>query len=65
MDTALIEDRKVTTIFTLGNVNPSVLRLDAHPAWSCDGKKVSFNGAPEGRRQVFVADLSRLLRDGP
>jgi hypothetical protein len=60
-DTAQQKDHKVTTIFTLGSVNPSVLRLDPHPAWSRDGRKVCFNGAPEGRRQIFIGDFSNLL----
>lgn len=33
-------------------------KLDAHPAWSGDYNKVCFNGAPNGNRQVFVADLT-------
>ncbi len=32
-------------------------KLDAHPAWSRDYKKICFNGAPQGRRQVFVLEL--------
>ena len=44
----------------LGRVKPPVLRLDPHPAWSRDGLKSCFNGAPEGRRQVYIADLSPL-----
>ena len=33
------------------------LRCDPHPAWNADGTQVCFNGAPGGRRQVFVAHL--------
>jgi hypothetical protein len=36
-------------------------KLDPHPAWSRDYKKICFNGAPEGRRQVYVADLSEIV----
>ncbi len=36
-------------------------KLDAHPVWSRDGKKVCFNGAPNGTRQVFVADLKDVI----
>jgi len=32
-------------------------KLDAHPAWSRDYKQICFNGAPQGRRQVFVLTL--------
>jgi hypothetical protein len=47
-------------VFTLGMPNANVLRIDPHPAWSRDYTKVCFNAAPEGRRQIFVADLSEL-----
>ncbi|UBM58701.1 hypothetical protein LAG90_18030 [Marinilongibacter aquaticus] len=36
-------------------------KLDPHPVWSRDYKKVVFNGAPEGRRQVYLADLSKIV----
>lgn len=36
-------------------------KLDAHPVWSSDGKQVCFNGAPEGTRQVFIADLDGFI----
>lgn len=39
----------------------SQYKLDPHPAWSRDYKKVCFNGAPEGRRQVFMADLTGIV----
>ncbi len=61
IDTRRGEERTVLHMFALGQVNPSVLRLDPHPAWSRDGKRSCFNGAPEGRRQVFIADLSSLV----
>jgi hypothetical protein len=40
----------------------SEYKLDPHPAWSHDGKLIAFNGAPEGNRQVFIADCSKLLK---
>jgi hypothetical protein len=61
IDTRTNKERVVTTMFTLGEKNPGVLRLDPHPAWSRDGRRVCFNGAPDGRRQVFIADLRSLL----
>lgn len=61
IDTKRNEEKLVTPIFALGRINPSVLRLDPHPAWSRDGRRSCFNGAPDGRRQVYVADLSSLL----
>ena len=39
----------------------SQYKLDPHPTWGRDYKKIAFNGAPEGRRQVFVADLSKII----
>lgn len=36
-------------------------KLDPHPAWSRDYKKVVFNGAPDGRRQVYMADLTDII----
>jgi len=38
-----------------------VFRLDGHPVWSRDYRKVLFQAAPDGRRQLFLADLSALL----
>jgi len=35
-------------------------RLDAHPAWSRDYRKICFQAAPEGVRQLYVADLSHV-----
>lgn len=39
----------------------SQYKLDPHPAWNRNYKQVCFNGAPGGRRQVFIANLSTLL----
>lgn len=57
-DTQTNREKDICTMFALGKVNPSVLRLDPHPAWHRDGRQICFNGAPGGRRQVFIADLS-------
>ncbi|WP_422350982.1 hypothetical protein [Flagellimonas sp.] len=38
------------------------LRLDGHPFWNKDYSKIFFQGAPKGRRQVFMADLSNVKR---
>lgn len=61
IDTRLDREQVAATIFALGRQEFAVLRLDPHPAWSRDGRKSCFNGAPEGRRQIFIADLGRLL----
>ena len=38
----------------------SQFKLDPHPAWDRDSRRICFNGAPAGQRQVFVADVSEL-----
>ncbi|NIP17500.1 MAG: hypothetical protein GWM87_04605 [Xanthomonadales bacterium] len=48
-------------VYTLGMPNANVLRIDPHPAWSRDYTKVCFNAAPEGRRQLFVAEVGELV----
>jgi Tol biopolymer transport system component len=37
------------------------LRVDPHPAWDRTYTRIAFNACPEGRRQVFVADLGNAL----
>jgi len=53
------QEEHICTIYTLKLSD--LLRVDPHPAWSADYRRVCFNGAPEGRRQVFVVDLSAAL----
>ena len=38
-----------------------VFRLDGHPVWSRDYKKVSLQAAPLGKRQLFIVDLKTIL----
>ena len=33
------------------------LRVDPHPAWDRDFKRIAFNACPHGKRKVFVAEL--------
>ena len=37
------------------------LRVDPHPAWDYDFRRVAFNGFHRGTRGVYVADLAELL----
>jgi len=37
------------------------IRVDPHPAWSRDYKKICFNGVYRGKRQVFIADLTKMI----
>jgi hypothetical protein len=39
------------------------LRVDPHPAWDRNFRRVAFNACPDGRRRVFVADLAAWLGD--
>lgn len=39
----------------------SHFKLDPHPAWSRDYRKICFNGVPDGNRQVFISDLKTIL----
>jgi hypothetical protein len=36
-------------------------RVDPHPAWDRSWRWVVFNGCPDGRRSVFLADMSAWL----
>ena len=36
-------------------------RIDPHPVWGRDFKKVIFAGAPQGKREIFLADLSDTI----
>jgi Tol biopolymer transport system component len=56
------EEVYICTVFTDVDSNNETFRIDPHPVWSHDYKKVCFNGAPEGKRQVFIADLTEVLK---
>ena len=36
-------------------------RVDPHPVWSMGGNAIIFNGCPNGKRGVFLADVRALL----
>lgn len=50
----------IPTINRKGLKHPA-FRLDGHPFWSRDYRKVCFQAAPEGTRQLFMADLSGVI----
>jgi len=37
------------------------LRVDPHPAWDREHRRVAFNACPDGTRRVYVADLGGIL----
>ncbi len=55
------EEIHICEVFTDLEITDSTYRLDPHVVWSRDYKKVCFNGAPDGKRQVFIADLTGRL----
>ncbi len=58
------DEEAVCTIPTINRKNllsDNVNRFDGHPFWSRDFKKVCFQAAPEGKRQLFLADLSDVI----
>jgi hypothetical protein len=58
------QERVICSIPTLkrlkGGIN-AVFRLDGHPVWSRDYKKVIMQAANEGKRSLFMIDLSRIV----
>ena len=63
LDVKADREEKLCTIRTFSKkaLEDSTLRLDGHPTFSRDFRKVCFQAAPEGRRQLFIADLARIL----
>jgi hypothetical protein len=55
-------EQNLCFIFTNGRPEISALRVDPHVVWSRDYTKACFNGASEGRRQIYIADLSEVLQ---
>jgi hypothetical protein len=42
--------------------NSSGMRCDLHPRWDHEGMKVCFDSVHEGSRQMYVVDLTQLMR---
>ena len=60
LDVSADQEENICSIYTLGD-GLKTLRLDPHPVWNRKYNKVCFNGAPNGIRQVFIADLSKVF----
>ena len=39
------------------------LRIDPHPAWDREYKRIIFNGCDNGVRRVYLADLTEKLEN--
>lgn len=55
------------TVIDLGKVYappelPGDRRCDLHPRWSRDGKRICFDSAHEGDRQMYTVDVSEFVR---
>jgi hypothetical protein len=58
-----LKEKKEWQIVRVPVVNTmSVFRVDLHPAWDKSGKYVVFNGNVEGTRNVFIADLRKIIK---
>jgi len=61
-----IESGEEKTLLRIQSVPPfkgpkNELRVDPHPAWDYQFKRIVFNGCPEGLRKVYLADLADLV----
>lgn len=60
-----IANDELTTLADLPHPRylPGDCRCDLHPRWSRDGKMICFDAAPEGRREIFIADIEDITKD--
>lgn len=61
-----LESEIQTDLCRIGTIDGSrledkVFRLDGHHVWSRDYRKICFQAAPQGRRQVFMADVAQFM----
>jgi len=63
VDLTAEQERCICTIPTIdkNKLKDSVFRLDGHPVWGRDYKKVSLQAAPNKKRQLFIVDLSSIV----
>jgi hypothetical protein len=54
-------EQTVVKIFV--SMTAGEFRVDPHPAWDRTGRFVAFNGFVNGTRNVFIADLTAVLKD--
>jgi len=53
----------VTTIgrFASESVFMGDVRCDLHPRWTSDGKTISIDAVPDGDRQIYLLDVSKIV----
>ncbi|MCL5019899.1 MAG: hypothetical protein M1426_05490 [Patescibacteria group bacterium] len=67
MRSLLLANLKTEEVFKLGEFySPPELsgpvHCDLHPVWNRQGTKICFNSAHEGTRQVYIMDLSGIVK---
>jgi hypothetical protein len=60
IDVAAGTEETVARVRTVPDFNgpENELRVDPHPAWGPEHRRIAFNAYPDGTRRVFVADLA-------
>ncbi|WP_425221859.1 TolB family protein [Pseudomonas sp.] len=52
------QETYICNVYTMNILGPR--RVDPHPVWSSDGKRIAFNGIVDGYRQVMVVDFEKF-----
>jgi len=60
IDTKLQTETCIARIY-VSDIGGGEFRTDPHPAWDDSGKYITFNGYVGNTRQVYVADVSKLI----
>lgn len=65
LDVQLDRTERICSVptFNSGHLEGAIraLRVDGHPCWSRDYKKVSLQGTYKGKRQLYVVDMSEWI----
>jgi hypothetical protein len=70
MRSLLLINMETEDVFELGRFysNPKQhgeFRCDLHPRWNHDGTKICFDSIHEGNRNVYIMDVSGIVRERP
>jgi hypothetical protein len=65
----LLYDRRNEVVVSLGTYRADAqfvgdIRCDLHPRWSPDGQCVTFDSVHEGARQIYLVDVSDIVKEG-